>query len=217
MAFFISLLINSFISLQTINDFKTTEKLVALTFDACETKTPSYFDREILNYVIEQKLPITLFLSGKFIERNFEEVKKISQHDFIEIENHSYSHKDYTKLSEKEIKEDIIKNEKLIIDVAGRKPLFFRFPYGNYNRENLKTVEEMGYKVVHWTFPSGDPDKTITKEKLIENTLNKVKPGSILIFHINGRGWKTKEALPVIVDKLKGLGYNFVLLKDVIK
>lgn len=217
MAFFIALLINSIINLQVINDFKTSEKLVALTFDACETKTPSYFDKEIINYAIKERLPINIFLSGKFIERNIEEVKRISKYEFIEIENHSYSHADFTKLSEKETQEDIIKNEQLIIHATGRKPLYFRFPYGYYNRENLKAVEEIGYKIVHWTFPSGDPDKTITKEMLMENTMKKVRPGAILIFHINGRGWKTKEALPVIVDRLKELGYKFVLLKDILK
>lgn len=52
---------------------------------------------------------------------------------------------------------------------------------------------------------------------LIENTLNKIKPGAILIFHINGRGWKTKEALPVIVNRLKQSGYRFVLLREILK
>jgi peptidoglycan/xylan/chitin deacetylase (PgdA/CDA1 family) len=116
-----------------------------------------------------------------------------------------------------EAKEDILKNEQLILKATGKKPLYFRFPYGYYEENNLKTLEKLNYKVVHWTFPSGDPDKTLTKEALVDNTLNKVKQGSILIFHINGRGWKTKEALPVIVKNLKDSGYKFVLLKDVIK
>ncbi|MCX7770709.1 MAG: polysaccharide deacetylase family protein [Proteobacteria bacterium] len=217
MAFFIALLINSIINLQVINSFHANEKQVALTFDACETKTPSYFDKEVLEFVIREEIPVTIFLSGKFIERNTKDVKEVAKYEFIEIENHSYSHHDFTKLSDSDAKEDILKNERLIESVVGKKPVYFRFPYGYYNQTKLKILEDLGYKVVHWTFPSGDPDKTITKEMLIENTLRKVKPGSILIFHINGRGWKTKEALPEIVTKLREWGYSFVLLKEVIK
>jgi len=217
MGLLISFLICSILNFQIITEFNTHDKLVALTFDACETKTPSYFDKGILNYVIDEKLPVTFFLSGKFIERNLEEIEKISKYDFIEIENHSYLHADFTKLSGIEIKEDVLKNEQLITNATGRKPLYFRFPYGYYNQDCVHIIEKLGYKIVHWTFPSGDPDKGISREMLIENTLNKIKPGAILIFHINGRGWKTKEALPVIVNRLKQSRYKFVLLREILK
>ena len=39
-----------------------------------------------------------------------------------------------------------------------------------------------------------------------------VKPGNILIFHINGRGWSTGEALPSIVGQLRRRGYRFTRL-----
>lgn len=217
MGLLISFLICNILNFQIITEFNTHDKMVALTFDACETKTPSYFDKGILNFVIDEKLPVTFFLSGKFIERNLEEIEKISKYDFIEIENHSYLHADFTKLSGIEIKEDVLKNEQLITKATGRKPLYFRFPYGYYNQDCVHIIEKLGYKIVHWTFPSGDPDKGISKEMLIENTLNKIKPGAILIFHINGRGWKTKEALPVIVNRLKQSNYKFVLLREILK
>lgn len=94
---------------EIINNFETDKKLVALTFDACETKTPAYFDKAILNYIISNKIPVTLFLSGKFIERNREDIKSLKGLPFIEIENHSYSHRDFRSLSEEEILNDIKK------------------------------------------------------------------------------------------------------------
>lgn len=200
-----------------ITNLDTNQKIVAITFDACETTTPSYFDDEILNYIIEKKLPTTLFLSGKFIERNREEVMRLSKLPFIEIENHSYSHKDFRKLSNEEIVKDVINNEKLICQITGKKPKFFRFPYGYYNDRSLKKIEELGYKIVHWSFESGDPDKNLSKESLILNVLNKTKEGSILIFHINGRGWKTKYALPEIVERLLKKEYKFIKLSDIVK
>jgi peptidoglycan/xylan/chitin deacetylase (PgdA/CDA1 family) len=44
--------------------------------------------------------------------------------------------------------------------------------------------------------------------------LAKTRPGSILIFHINGRGWSTAAALPDIVTELRRRGYRFTTLAD---
>jgi len=47
--------------------------------------------------------------------------------------------------------------------------------------------------------------------------LARVRPGSILIFHINGNGHGTGKALPGIVAALKSKGYRFVKIEDAIK
>lgn len=201
---------------QIVTGFKSSEKAVCFTFDACETVTPAYFDKDLLNYIIENKIPATLFLSGRFIERNLEKVKALAKYDFIEVENHSYSHANFKKLGKEAFIEDLKKNELFITEVLGRKPKFYRFPYGEYSEENLREAQKAGYKVVHWAFPSGDPDKSLTKEGLVSGVINRVKSGDILIFHINGRGWKTKEAFPEIVEVLRRRGYRFLLLKDVL-
>ncbi len=188
------------------------DKVVFLTFDACETRSPAYFDRPLLEYIVENKLPVTLFLSGKFIERNREDVEKISRSDFIRIENHSYSHRDFRRLSPSEIREDVLKNEQLIYEVTGRKPRLFRFPYGYYTEEAIGIIEELGYRIVHWSFESGDPDRTLTSNRLYEHVISNSRNGSILIFHINGRGWKTGEVLPHVVKYLREKGFRFELL-----
>ena len=40
------------------------------------------------------------------------------------------------------------------------------------------------------------------------------RPGDILIFHVNGRGVHTAEAIPAIVEGLEAKGFRFVLLSD---
>ena len=49
---------------------------------------------------------------------------------------------------------------------------------------------------------------------MIAQTLARAKPGDILIFHINGRGVHTAEAIPGVVEGLKAKGFRFVLLRD---
>jgi peptidoglycan/xylan/chitin deacetylase (PgdA/CDA1 family) len=193
-------------------------KVVAFTFDACESKKPSYFDEGILNYLVKNKIPASIFLSGKFARRNATEIRKLKKDNFIEFENHSLDHYNHMeKLSRAQVIHEIEANEKLVTSITGRKPEYFRFPAGNYNAEDLHIVDSLGLKVVHWTYASGDPDKHINADKLTNEVLTKTRSGDILIFHINRRGWHTAEALPRIVEGLKAQGYTFVKLDQVIK
>lgn len=190
---------------------------VALTFDACETITPSYFDEKILGFLLPEKIPFTLFVSGKFALRNKDKLKELAKLDFVEIENHSLNHRQHMeKLKDEEIIKEVKGGADLIYEITGKKPKFFRFPAGNYDEKTLRLVENQNYKVVHWTFASGDPDKKLTPSKLIKGVLSKTQKGSILIFHINGRGYSTGEALPKIVEGLKKQGYKFVKLEEVL-
>lgn len=191
------------------------KKIAVLTFDACETVTPSYFDNKILDYLTSNKIPATIFLSGKFAGRNKDKIKQLLKYDFIEFENHSFSHTQHMeKMPNADFSKDLKQNEELINSITGRRTKFFRFPAGNYNIQKVNLCKTAGYEVVHWSFASGDPDKHITAKKLTSWVLSKTKPGSILIFHINGRGYRTGESLPVIINKLKKEGYTFVRLLD---
>lgn len=203
---------------EVITKFDTKIKAVVLTFDACETKTPSYFDKKILNYLVNNKIPATFFIGGKFALRNSDKIKEISNYDFIGIENHSFDHLLHMeKLDSKKISEDILKTDNLLKKITGKSTKFFRFPGGNYDKNALDTVEKSGFKVIHWSFPSGDPDKNMTAEKITEVVKRKTRPGSILIFHINGRGYHTAEALPEIMNFLNSNGYKILRLQDIVK
>ncbi len=191
------------------------DSLIALTFDACETKTPSHFDSTILNYLLRNEIPFTVFLGGKFATRNSNEVRALAQFSFVEIENHSVNHYEHMeKLDSAMVIKEVLDNEELIYSISGRRTKYFRFPAGNYDVKTLRLIEDLGYAVVHWTFPSGDPDKKVTPVKLQDWVISKSRPGNIHIFHINRRGYSTGKALPVIVTSLKKRGYRFVKLDE---
>jgi len=188
---------------------------VALTFDACETRTASRFDEKILSCLIEQKIPFTVFMTGRFAKRNRKRLQEISQLPFVEIENHSFNHRQHMeRLTADEIRKEAQDLDKLMMEMIGRKTKYFRFPAGNYDRKTLRAIEDLHYKVVSWTYPSGDPDKNITPSRLADWTLSKTRTGDILIFHINGRGYGTGEALPSIIQKLRERGLKFIKLED---
>ncbi|MGD9947164.1 MAG: polysaccharide deacetylase family protein [Desulfobulbus sp.] len=191
--------------------------VIALTFDACETKTPSFFDQKILTFLLAERIPFTLFISGKFARRNADELKELSRNPLVEVENHSLNHIQHMeRLSHEAVIQEVVGCEQLLSEITGRKPVFFRFPAGNYDQRTLRIVEGLGYRVVHWSFASGDPDKRVSPGWLSAWVLSQARQGNILIFHINGRGYSTGKALPEIVRQLHRKGYQFVLLRDLL-
>jgi peptidoglycan/xylan/chitin deacetylase (PgdA/CDA1 family) len=191
----------------------TDEPVVALTFDACETKTPAYLDRKISDYLVKRQIPFTVFVSGRFARHNGPSLAALARLDFVEIENHSLNHDNHMdRLSDEAIRREVADNDVLLAALTGRHSRYFRFPAGNSTAHAVMVVEDLGYKVVHWSFASGDPARSVTPDSLSRWVLGKTKPGSILIFHINGRGWSTGDALPVIIERLRQRGYRFTRL-----
>jgi peptidoglycan-N-acetylglucosamine deacetylase len=202
---------------EVVTQLPGAEKVIALTFDACETKTPSFLDEQIVSFLLNESIPFTIFVSGKFARRNAKELRSLSGTGLVELENHSLNHSQHMeRLGDDAVMREVVECEGLIAGIGGRKPLFFRFPAGNYDQKTLRIVEGLGYRVVHWSFASGDPDRSLSPQRLSAWVLGKARPGNILIFHINGRGYSTGEALPAIVEQLRRRGYRFVRLDAVL-
>ncbi len=193
----------------------TQDRVVALTFDACMAHEPASFDRQLLEFLVSRRLPFTLFVTGKFIEHNRTDMERLAALDFVDIENHSFDHPNgMNRFRPDDVLRQVTRAGELIRELTGRTPQFFRFPAGNYNARGLAAVEGEGVHVVHWRWATGDPSRAETAERLHERVMRLTEPGDILIFHINGRGWHTAEALPRIVDDLQAQGYRFVLVSD---
>ncbi len=164
---------------------------------------------------LREHIPFTIFVTGKFAIRNQEQLREIAKLPFVEIENHSFHHYQHMEsLNADKIKKEVTDLDELLKKMIGKKTKYFRFPAGNYDVRTLKQIEQMNFKVVHWTFPSGDPDENITPAKLTNWVISKTKPGAILIFHINGRGYSTGDALHGIISALRQKGFKFIKLED---
>ncbi len=200
---------------EIVTRLPTGEKVVALTLDACEAGKVTHLDHGVADWLIANEVPFTIFMGGRFARDNAGDVAKLGALPFVEIENHTWSHPaDMRKLSTAEVMRQVLFAGLEIGLKTGRATRFFRFPGGNADARTIAAVEAMGYQVVHWRWPSGDPDKNISAANLESYALSATKPGDVLIFHINGNGVHTAEAIPGIVEGLKAKGYRFVLLRD---
>jgi peptidoglycan/xylan/chitin deacetylase (PgdA/CDA1 family) len=214
-----ALLVATAAQAEVIERLPVAGKVVALTFDACEApNAAAFFDRALLGYLEAEQLPFTIFATGLFARRNAAELARLARSPLVEVENHSFDHPQHMeRLSPARVAAEVEEADRAIEAATGRKPLFFRFPAGNYDAATLAAVEAGGHRVVHWRWPSGDPAKGLAPERLRDWVLAQTRPGDVLIFHINGRAPATHVALPQVVAELRRRGYSFARLDEVLK
>ncbi len=186
--------------------------LIAITFDACATATQGYgFDRDVYEILEREHVPATIFVSGRWVEFHPDVMKELAANPLIEFGNHSYDHPHMSELSPAEIRREVARTEAALA-VYHRRSVAFRPPFGDLSPEVLETVRGMGLPVVLWDVVSGDPSAKVTTEGIIHAVTRGTRSGSIVIFHINGRGWKTASALPTVLSVLHEKGFVFAPL-----
>jgi peptidoglycan/xylan/chitin deacetylase (PgdA/CDA1 family) len=185
-----------------------------MTFDACATRLQANgFDRPLYDLLVKERLPATVFVSGRWIETHPTEFAELAANPLIEIGNHSYDHPHMPGLTEAAMSAEVTRTNDLIA-VHGRRAVAFRPPFGDVDEEVVQVVARAGLPTVMWDVVSGDPSKRATKESIERQVLTHTRPGSIIIFHINGRAPHTAEALPEILTALRARGFSFALLSE---
>ena len=91
-----------------------------------------------------------------------------------------------------------------------------RFPYGACSPAALNEVAQQGLVPIQWDVSSGDPTVGQSEQGIQRQVLSNVAPGSIVLFHANGRGWHTQGALPGIIAGLKARGYEFATVSELL-
>jgi peptidoglycan/xylan/chitin deacetylase (PgdA/CDA1 family) len=193
------------------------EAVVALTFDACPTSLTDGYDEAIAQVLIERKLPATMFLSGRWVEGHQAEARELAKH--FEIGNHGYAHQDARQahLTYQEALEDIRRAQHTIERITGKTPRYYRPPAERFNDSVLRAARDLGLTTVLHDVASGDPDPNLAAYAIVKYVNWKTKPGSILIFHINGKGWTTHRTLPSIIEKLSARGLRFVTVSELLR
>lgn len=185
------------------------EKTVALTFDAAwgADKTEG-----IMKTLREYEADATFFLVGFWVENNAEMAKKIAENGF-EIGTHSNTHAHMSRLSKDQCVEDLRQSIRKIESIAGVKPTLFRAPFGEYNNALIEAAESLNIKTIQWDVDSLDwMDKTTLE--ITQRVLNRVKEGSIVLFHNNSD--HILDALPLVLERLKMRGFKCVRVSELI-
>lgn len=159
---------------------QTDDNKLSISFDAAWGADKT---REIMAICDEYNVKATFFLVGFWIEEYPEMVKEIYNNGF-EIGIHSSTHPDMTKLTKKQIKEELSNNIKLVEDLTGYTPTLFRPPYGYYNNDLIEVCDELNLYCIEWSVDSLDW-KGLTANEISSRVMAKAEKGSIVLFHNN--------------------------------
>ncbi|MFH1484475.1 MAG: polysaccharide deacetylase family protein [Chloroflexota bacterium] len=183
---------------------------VALTFDAGASSKPTL---PILSTLRAYGIRCTMFVTGEWAERNPDLLRQIIA-DGHELGNHSYSHPEFTKLSDQEIKEELRRTEQTVQRITGHttKP-FFRPPFGSRNNRVLRAAAEAGYRTVYWSLDSGDWVAGAVPGSVVQKVLRGIHNGSIVVSHLGSQ--VTAEVLDEIIDGIHSKGLTMVPISQI--
>lgn len=183
----------------------TTEKVLFLTFDdgPVPEETPW-----VLDTLRQFGAKATFFCVGDNVRKHPEIFQQILA-DGHAVGNHTFNHLNGWKTHTF----NYLKNVQRCGQVVDS-PLF-RPPYGTLRPAQTRSLKQR-YRIVMWDVLSGDYDPNITPEQCLQNVLDNVRPGSIILFHDSLKAEeRMRYALPKVLEKLSAEGWRFEKVEDV--
>lgn len=184
-------------------------EVVLLTFDD-SPQPPNSQTLEIARTVKEKGANAIFFVMGQFLESEESRaiIKEVSDMGF-EIGNHSYSHPDLASISYEEQLEEIIATNDAVEEITGKRPRFFRAPYGSYNTDIVAISESENMTLMNWTYGYDWVDGYMEETALADIMINAPELGSGGNLLMHDRPW-TAAAIGTIIDGLRAQGYEMV-------
>lgn len=194
---------------QIIRSVKTNERVVALTFD--DGPDPD-FSLPKLDILDRFQAEATFFMLGVRMESDPALVKETVRRGH-EIGNHTFNHPNLTEVNKWEVFRQIVTTRNIQVRLKAFWP-YFRPPFGFVDETVLQVAGETGYPSTFlWNIDPRDwqqPDADVIAQRVLSN----LQPGAIILLH----DWveQTVEALPVILNGMKKMGYRSVSLSKLL-
>ena len=157
---------------------ETTQKVIAITVDDCN-QTENL--RQIVQCAIDNGGKLTILPIGQNLEReSLREVIRYAYENGMELENHTYTHPAFYRMTTEEMAWEIYMNNRAVSETLGVDyQMHFMRTRGGDNRHDLRThqyMEKMGYYgMAHWTLSGSSSSVAELKSELA--------PGNIYLFH----------------------------------
>jgi cellulose synthase/poly-beta-1,6-N-acetylglucosamine synthase-like glycosyltransferase/peptidoglycan/xylan/chitin deacetylase (PgdA/CDA1 family) len=207
-----------------IRQFGYAPKKIALTFD--DGPDPRW-TTEILDILKAKNVKATFFIVGANAEANPAIVQRIIAEGH-EVGNHTFTHPNLAETPIEAVKLELAATQRLFEALTGRSLRFFRPPYlGDAEPTDedeivpVQVAQDLGYTTIgehvdpnDWALPGVD---AIVQRSLAQvHNPNPELHGNVILLHDAGGSDRsqTVAALPVLIDRLKAEGYQFVLVSN---
>jgi peptidoglycan/xylan/chitin deacetylase (PgdA/CDA1 family) len=168
---------------------------VALTFDLCPVLRGAGWDGALVDLLKTRHVPATFFASGHWIARHDAEVRALLAVPFFELGTHGQRHRHLRGLASAAQRAEIAGTVELLAAQYGLHSTLFRAPFGEFDDRTRAIVGAAGLRFVQWSVVSGDPDPRLAAAAMLRALRASVRDGSIVVFHANGKGARTREVV----------------------
>lgn len=195
---------------------------LALTLDACSGK----FDADLIEFLIRNRIPATLFATKKWLDKNPQGVAIIKAHlDLFDVEDHGENHIPavigqgktvYGIPGEPDVlhlRREVSEGARAISELIGVPPHWYRGATAEYDTQAADEIRKMGYKIAGFSV-NADQGATLGR-RAIEERLKHVKGGDVIIAHMNKPASDSAEGLSAGLALLMERGFVFVRLDQV--
>jgi peptidoglycan/xylan/chitin deacetylase (PgdA/CDA1 family) len=183
---------------------------VAITFD--DGPLPGKTER-ILDILQTHRAVAAFFCIGYRVNENADLVARIKDEGHV-LGNHSYWHaKTFDLQTSEKIAQELRDTDTAIEKHLGRRPRFFRPPYGVTNPMVASAIRKGNYITVGWSLRSFDT-MISDPSRLLKKIKQSLKAGDIILFHDQCES--TIEILPALLDHISQVGLKIVRVDELL-
>lgn len=201
----------------------TKDRVLALTLDACGSAKGRGIDLRLMDFLVREQIPATLFINARWIDANPELFKKLAANQLFEIANHGTWHKPASVNGRSiygipgtrdaaELVAEIEQNARKIEALTGRRPNLYRSGTAYYDEIAVKIANDLNHQVAGFSL-LGDAGATFSAAQ-VTSALLKARPGDIALLHMNHPESGTAAGIIAAVPELKRCGFRFVRMSD---
>jgi peptidoglycan-N-acetylglucosamine deacetylase len=177
----------------------TSEKVIYLTFDDGPIPEATPW---VLDTLRTYGAKATFFCVGDNVRKHpgiFEQILAEGH----AVGNHTFNHLKGWGTNNSDYLENVERCAQMVSS-----PLF-RPPYGKLKPSQMRELRTQ-YKIVMWDVLSGDFDPGVSPEQCLQNVLENIQPGSIVLFHDSLKAeTRMRFALPRVLEELTSEGWKF--------
>ncbi|CRK60386.1 polysaccharide deacetylase [Alloactinosynnema sp. L-07] len=200
---------------------RLTEPVVALTFDACGGPGGHRYDQALITTLRDLRVPATLFLNSRWIDANPAAARDLAADPLFDIGNHGTRHLPLTVTGRAaygihgtrdagEVYDEIATNHAKLTALVGRAPAFFRSGTAHYDDVATRIVNDLGEQVIGFDINADAGARHSPGQ--VQHAMTAVRPGSIVIAHLNNPTGGTARGMAVALPNLLADGIRFTHL-----
>ena len=183
--------------------------IIALTFD----DGPGKYTDMILDLLEQYNIRATFSVVGNLISSGEETLVRASLNG-NEIIGHSWNHRNLAKLTENQVRRQLIDTAEAIRAATGVSSNLFRPPYGEINDTIRAVATDLGFTMLNWSVDPMDW-KYQDANEIFNYVLENVRDRDIIISHENNRA--TVEAYTRLIPVLMLEGFQFVTVTELLQ